>query len=314
MKFDKRFYFILVGAITVYIAFLIISDLNVISNKILDMKPEYLVYILILAPSSWFIVFLRWHLLLKNSNIDIPKKENFKIYMTGFAMSATPGKIGELIKSQLLHQKFQVPKKNSIPIIISEQFYNIIGILVISILGLFYFDFSIYAVFITSGLLITIYFLLSSQKTFKKFTDIISRKKFLKKYAPSLSDSYSILKKSVSGKITIIASFLSVIFWLIESVIAYLVLLSFDIQSLEFLQLAATYTTSIIIGVISFLPMGIGVVEGSLAGFFSYQNIEIPLALTLVIFIRIFTRWYGVVVGFIFMKLIGGFSLNSSQD
>ena len=66
MKFDKRFYFILVGAITVYIAFLIISDLNVISNKILDMKPEYLVYILILAPSSWFIVFLRWHLLLKN--------------------------------------------------------------------------------------------------------------------------------------------------------------------------------------------------------------------------------------------------------
>ena len=314
MKFDKRLYFILVGAITVYIAFLIISDLNVISNKILDMKPEYLVYILILAPSSWFIVFLRWHLLLKNSNIDIPKKENFKIYMTGFAMSATPGKIGELIKSQLLHQKFQVPKKNSIPIIISEQFYNIIGILVISILGLFYFDFSIYAVFITSGLLITIYFLLSSQKTFKKFTDIISRKKFLKKYAPSLSDSHSILKKSVSGKITIIASFLSVIFWLIESVIAYLVLLSFDIQSLEFLQLAATYTTSIIIGVISFLPMGIGVVEGSLAGFFSYQNIEIPLALTLVIFIRIFTRWYGVVVGFIFMKLIGGFSLNSSQD
>tara|TARA_B100000029_G_scaffold116389_1_gene109174 strand:+ start:9399 stop:10343 length:945 start_codon:yes stop_codon:yes gene_type:complete len=314
MKFDKRFYFILVGAITVYIAFLIISDLNVISDKILDMKPEYLVYILILAPSSWFIVFLRWHLLLKNSNIDIPKKENFKIYMTGFAMSATPGKIGELIKSQLLHQKFQVPKKNSIPIIISEQFYNIIGILIISILGLFYFDFSIYAVFITSGLLITIYFLLSSQKTFKKFTDIISRKKFLKKYTPSLSDSYSILKKSVSGKISIIASLLSVIFWLIESVIAYLVLLSFDIQSLEFLQLAATYTTSIIIGVISFLPMGIGVVEGSLAGFFSYQNIEIPLALTLVIFIRIFTRWYGVIVGFIFMKLIGGFSLNSSQD
>jgi uncharacterized protein (TIRG00374 family) len=118
----------------------------------------------------------------------------------------------------------------------------------------------------------------------------------------------------MTTKISIISSLLSVVFWLIESVIAYLVLLSFDISSLEFLQLATMYTTSIIIGVVSFLPMGIGVVEGSLAGFFSYQGIELSLALTLVIFIRIFTRWYGVTVGFIFMKLIGGFSVNTSTN
>ncbi|MDC0211814.1 flippase-like domain-containing protein [Candidatus Nitrosopelagicus sp.] len=314
MKFDNRFYFILVGAIVIYITFLIVSDLNIILDKILDMKTEFLPYILSLAPLSWFILFMRWHLLLKNSNIDIPKKENFKIYMTGFAMSATPGKIGELIKAHMLHSKFEIPKKNTIPIIVSEQFYNIIGILVVSVLGLFYFDFSIYAVALTGSLFVIMYILLSSEKSFKKFMNFVSQKKFLKKYVPSLSDSYLILKKSIDKKIFIISSFLSVIFWLIESVIAYLVLLSFNVDSLEFLQLAATYTTSIIIGVVSFLPMGIGVVEGSLAGFFSYQNIELSLALTLVIFIRIFTRWYGVIIGFIFMKLIGGFSLNTSNN
>ena len=68
MKFDNRFYFILVGAIVIYITFLIVSDLNVILDKILDMKTEFLLYILVLAPFSWLIVFLRWHLLLKNSN------------------------------------------------------------------------------------------------------------------------------------------------------------------------------------------------------------------------------------------------------
>ena len=314
MKFDNRFYLILVAAIVIYITFLIVSDLNVILDKILDMKTEFLLYILVLAPLSWLIVFLRWHLLLKNSNIDIPKKENFKIYMTGYAMSATPGKIGELIIAHILHSKFEIPKKNTIPIIISEQFYNIIGILIVSILGLFYFDFSMYAVALTGSLFVIMYVLLSSEKSFKKFMNFISRKKFLKKYVPSLSDSYFILKKSISTKIAITSSFLSVAFWLIESVIAYLVLLSFDISSLEFLQLAAMYTTSIIIGVVSFLPMGIGVVEGSLAGFFSYHGIELSLALTLVIFIRIFTRWYGVIVGFIFMKLIGGFSVNTSTN
>ena len=82
----------------------------------------------------------------------------------------------------------------------------------------------------------------------------------------------------------------------------------------EFLQIAATYTTSIIIGVASFLPMGIGVVEGSLAGFFSIQGVELSLAFTLVILIRIFTRWYGVIAGFVLMKMAGGFSITSKTD
>lgn len=314
MKFDNRFYLLIVVTIIIYVSFLIISDLNVIFDNILEMNIGYLPYILLLAPISWFVVFSRWHILLKNSKILVPKKENFKIYMTGFAMSATPGKIGELIKTQLLHSKYGIPRKKTAAIILSEQFYNLVGILFVSLLGIFYFDFSIYVVFLTGGLLSFTVILLSSERLFKKFTDLISKIKFLKKYIPSLIDSYLTLKKSIRGRVFIISSLLSITFWLIESLIAYLIFQSFEIKGFEFLQLATTYTTSIIIGVASFLPMGIGVVEGSLAGFFSYQGIELSLALTLVIFIRIFTRWYGVIIGFIFMKIIGGFSINSSSN
>ena len=314
MKFDNRFYLIVVGTIILYISFLIVFDLNTIYDKILEMKIEFLPYVLFLAPLSWVIVFLRWHLLLKNSDIIIPKKENFKIYMSGFAMSATPGKVGELIKTQMLHSKYGIPRKKTAPIIISEQFYNILGILVVSVLGLFYFDFSIYVVFLTGGILFCTFLLLSSEKLFRKFTTLVSKIKFLQKFVPSLSDSYIVLQKSTRGKIFVTSSVLSVAFWLLESLIAFFVLFSFDVKNFEFLQLAATYTTSIIIGVASFLPMGIGVVEGSLAGFFSYQGVEISLALTLVIFIRIFTRWYGVITGFVLMKLAGGFSITSEAD
>ena len=86
--------------------------------------------------------------------------------------------------------------------------------------------------------------------------------------------------------------------------------LSFNIINFEFFKIVAIYTTSLILGIVSFLPMGVGVVEGSLAGFLSYEGVDISIALTLVILIRIFTRWYGVIVGLVFMKLIGGFSKN----
>lgn len=314
MKFSNKFYIIIIVTVILYIGFFMISDLNTIQNKILEMNLSYLPIIVILAPISWFIIYLRWHLLLRNSNISIPFNDNFKIFLSGYAMSATPGKIGEIIKSQLLHSKYNIPKKQSLPIIISEQFYNLIGILFISMLGLYYFDFSLYVLLSVGTVTGLIYVLLNSQKFLQKAINIFSKIKFLQKYTEGMTDSHLTLKKSINGKIFFISSLLSIIFWLIESLIVYLVLHSFGIFSLEFLELSATYTTSIIIGVASFLPMGIGVVEGSLAGFFSFHGIELSLALTLVIFIRIFTRWYGVAIGLISMKLVGAFSLKQISD
>ena len=95
---------------------------------------------------------------------------------------------------------------------------------------------------------------------------------------------------------------------------------SFDVDILQFTtiiatytsSIIATYTSSIILGVASFTPMGIGVVESSLAGLFALQGVDISLALTIVIFIRIFTRWIGVTLGFILLKMTG-FSLQSEK-
>ena len=225
-------------------------------------------------------------------------------------MSVTPGKVGELIKSQFLKSKYGVSRKNTLPLIISEYFYHMVGVLAVSILGVYYFEFSLYVIILTSALIITTLTIISSETFFKKFVNLISKRNFLKKYVSHISDSHIILKKSTRGKIFIISSGLSIAFWLTEVLIVYFVFLSFNILNFEFFKIAAIYTTSLILGMLSFLPMGVGVVEGSLAGFLNYEGIDISIALTLVILIRIFTRWYGVIVGLIFMKLIGGFSKN----
>jgi uncharacterized protein (TIRG00374 family) len=91
------------------------------------------------------------------------------------------------------------------------------------------------------------------------------------------------------------------------------VLLSFGVDDIEFLMVIPTYATSIMLGFLSFLPMGLGVVEGSLASFFSLQGIEVSLSLTLVIIIRVFTRWYGVAVGFVALRLSGGLTFTDEQ-
>ena len=91
-----------------------------------------------------------------------------------------------------------------------------------------------------------------------------------------------------------------------EAITVYFILLAFGVEVIGFLTIISTYTTSIMLGILSLLPIGLGVVEGTLASFFTIHGIDISLSLTIVVVIRLFTRWYGVSFGFIALKLSGG--------
>ena len=297
-----------------YAAFLITSDINTIVDKISNFKIEFLPIIISLVTLGWFVLFVRWHLLLKNSKILIPKKDSLLIFLTGGALSIIPGKVGEYIKSQLLKTKFGIPRSRTVPIVMLEQLYTVIGLVFLSFFGIWYFELGAYVVGFFTSSLIFVFILISSRRIFNRVILILGKWKFTSKFVEPLSSSYDTIKKSTRGPITFYAIALTTIFWLIEAIVVYSVLLSFGIDSIDLLNVIPIYTTSLMLGFLSFLPMGLGVVEGSLASFFSLQGIDVSLSLALVVIIRLFTRWYGVVVGFFALKFSGGLSFNEKQD
>ena len=302
MKFKKSLLLGILGIIAIYAIILIAFDVNVISEKINDFDFQYLPFIIPLIPLTWGVLFLRWNLLLKNSAIDIPLKDNFMIFISGFALGVTPGKVGELIKAQLLKNKFNIPRSKTAPLVIVERFYDFFAIAIISLFGILVFEYSIYIFTILSVGIIIFLTITSSEKLFLKFLQKIEKIKFLRNFSSELPKSFTIIQKSTRGKILPLSIILSVIFWILDSIIAYLTLLAFGIDIIDYFVLMSIYTSSIILGVISFLPLGIGVVEGSLVGFLSLNGIEFPLATAIVVFIRFFTRWIGVMAGFLGLK------------
>jgi len=191
--------------------------------------------------------------------------------------------------------------------------YILIGLIFISFCGIWFFELGAYVIGFFTAVLIFAFIFISSKKAFNKLIVVLGKSKFTSKFVESLSSSYDVIKKSTRGPIVFYASGLTVIFWLLEALSVYFVLLSFGIESIEFLKVIPIYATSLMLGFLSFLPMGLGVVEGSLAGFFSLQGIEASLALTIVIIIRIFTRWYGVIVGFFALKLSGALTFDDHE-
>ena len=65
MKIDNKFILIIIGFIGLYAIFVISSDISEVYEKIIEIKLEYLVLIFILLPISWFVLFTKWHLLLR---------------------------------------------------------------------------------------------------------------------------------------------------------------------------------------------------------------------------------------------------------
>ena len=310
----KKILIVGISVIGLYSIFLSFSDLNLISDQLANFKIEFLPPILILVTISWFILFARWQILLKNSNIIIPLKSSFGIFISGFSLQFIPGEAGEFLKVQLLKNKFNITRSKTSPIIITEMFYNAIGLVVLSVTSIWFFEFTIYIFVVFSVLLVLLFYLINNKKYFLKITNKFLKIRFFKKYAEATSESLEIIQNLTKGKVLVYSVTLSIFFWFIECIAIHLLLSSFGINTIELLALIPMYTSSIILGVVSFLPFGLGVFEGSLAGFLSLHGIHLSISLTIVILARIITRWYSVFVGLVALKITRGLSTHSNEN
>ena len=308
MKFDNRIIWVVIASVGLYGVFLFFSDFNIISEQISNFKYEFLPLILLLVSISWTPLLVRWQILLKKNDINIPIKKSFLLFLGGMSMSITPGHVGELIKSQLMKTIYNIPRTKTAPIIFVEKFYDLTGAIIASIIGIIILGMDTNLILISVSILIVIIFLIYYRPIFEFILKRVTKTKFFSKYSENLSDSYEIVRNSTTPQISSISFGLSVLYWIIISVAVHFILLSFGIESISVLKTISIYSSSVIIGAISFIPGGLGITEGSLIGLFSLEGIDISLALVLSVMIRILTMWYSVSIGFICLKFTGGLS------
>ena len=310
MKFENNIILMIVAAVAIYAIFLFISDYQKISDVVIDFKIEYLIPILSLVTVSWIPLILMWHLLLKKNGINIPFRKNIVIWLSGSALSVTPGQVGELIKSQLIKTLYDIPRTKTAPVVLVEKFYSLTGAIIAGIIGIIILGMDFNLVLFSVAILSVIFFLIYYRPVLQYGLKRITKFKFFSKYSDNITDSYEILRNSTGSGISSICIALAICYWIIISLSVYVTLLAFGIEGASFLKTISIYTSSVIIGVITFIPGGLGVTEGSLVGLFTLEGINVSIALILSVVIRLTTLWYSVSIGFIGLKLSGGLSLS----
>lgn len=312
MQYGSKLLLIITGTILLYALFLIFFDIQKLENKIIDFDINYVPVILSLVTVSWTPLYIRWHLLLKNTGIELSFQGNVVIYLSSLALSITPGKVGELVRTQLLKNKYGISRTKTIPLIFVEKLYDLTGAVITSIIGIWFFREAGYIIVVALVLIVFLFIFISSKRIFKKSINWFSKFTITEKFFKPLTESYETIKISTRSKIALYSSLLSILYWLIISLAVYFILQAFNV-TINYLSVIPTFIASLFLGAVSFIPGGIGVAEGSLVGLLALQGIELSFAVVIVVVIRLFTLWYGVLIGFIALKMSRGFSQNNNS-
>lgn len=289
------------GVIALYAILMFASDIKLISEKLQNFQLEYVFIIIPIVTFSFFIRGFRWLLFLKYLKINIGIKNSFGIYFAGMAFGITPAKVGELIKSQILKNKYSIAISKTAPIIFVERYYDLFGIAIISFVVLLFLNFETWIVLILLAVSILLLGIAQQKSISLKILNSFSKIPFFNKYVNNLITGYETIHVLLSPKIFIKSILLSKSAWIVESIGVFFIFQAFG-SSLDFANILFIFTSSTLLGGISLLPGGIGVTEGGMLAQLLLRDIDYSFALCLVLTVRLFTLWMSVIIGFISLK------------
>ena len=126
---------VLIGVV-VYGVIVVVSGTKKIEEELARFSYSALGIALSLALVNYGIRFLKWEYYLKVLGVrGIPKWESFLTFLSGFVLTITPGKVGEMFKSYVLEETRGVPMERTAPIVIAERLTDLIGIIVLIAVG-----------------------------------------------------------------------------------------------------------------------------------------------------------------------------------
>jgi len=238
------------------------------------------------------IKFVRWDIYLRKLGIMLSIRQSLIVFVSGLSMSATPGKVGLLIKSRMLSRLCGRSFLSSTPVIVAELYLDLIALSVISFMAVGVLNKGVWI----AVCLCCVPLLGLIPAVARKSIDLLAHLPFVKERAQELghamNDMFMLL-----GPGTLIQTFaVTLIAWTSEGVALYLILagLGFDIG---ILHATAIFGFATLMGVLSMLPGGLIVTDAGLMGLIIHAGVPRASAAVATILARVFTLWLAVLVG-----------------
>lgn len=242
--------------------------------------------------------FLRWRLYFKILQRPVSWLLNLRIYIAGFALTGTPGKAGEMIRSLLL-KHHGVPYSESLAAFFSDRFTDLLAVVLLAFAGAWTYPALRPGAILVTLVLAAIVFLLShpqlvqliESRAAKHASDAGWRRRIA-----HLTWIITHCHRLFQPRVLLSAIALALLAWGVEGVILYAAT-HLVAGGLSLTVSLSIYALSKLIGAASLVPGGVGVVELSMAGLLLAAGLGETEALVCTVFVRVTTFWTAVILG-----------------
>jgi uncharacterized protein (TIRG00374 family) len=222
------------------------------------------------------------------------------LFVAGFTMAVSPGKVAEVLKSVVLKQMVGTPVSRSAPVVLAERLSDGLAMLLLASAGVVAYPqyWPIFAL-VVGGLLIGIV-IVQIRPLALQLLGLIGRIPLVSRFASELETFYESSYELLKLRNLAFAVGLGTVSWAGEGVAFYLILLGLGLPPSADLLFQAIFILafSTIIGAVSGLPGGLGAAEVSVGAMLqSLVGLGRSLAGTATLLIRFCTLWFGVLLG-----------------
>jgi glycosyltransferase 2 family protein len=288
------------GFIVLLILFLA-SDLRKVSLSLLHFNWMIFPLVILFTLFNYTLRFFKWHFYLNQIGVrSIPLKESARLFVAGFPLAVTPGKVGEALKGVWLNQKCGLPIGKGVSVVVAERISDGLAVLGLSTLGVIAFPQYWMAFLVVLLILLAIMIISQIRPLALWFLSIGAKLPLIKKFIGGVRDFYEGSFALFRPGATLLAVGLGMISWFGEGFGFYLILQGLGLpsgwQTLSMSVFVLSFST--VVGAASTLPGGLGAAEASIAGMLAFVlGVDGATSSAATLLIRLATLWFGVGLG-----------------
>lgn len=259
-----------------------------------------------LSSLNYVLRFGKWVYYLRLLGVrKIPVFDNFLVFLSGFVLTVTPGKVGEVFKSAVLARTHGVDPAVTAPIVIGERLTDVIAIVLLVLVGGSALPGGlVWALLGASAVVAGLVVILWEVPLSALVRKLEARGGRMAELVPRLVTARSSLVVVASPRALVFPTLLSVVGWAGEGYGLFLLLDGFG-QDVPLLLAFFTYATATLAGALVPVPGGLGVAETILhSGLVTLGKVPLGAATGAMFLCRLATLWWAVVVGFLALGLL----------
>jgi len=293
------------AGLLVFLVLSLYADVSKVGAALFRFDWALLPAILALTVANYAIRFLKWHFYMHQLDVDIGWGDSLLVFLSGFAMVVTPGKVGEFFKAYMVKQVAGTPMARTLPTPVCERLTDGLAMLGLASAGVLLFGYGWQPLMPIALLALVVILVVQSRPL---ATAILNRAEKLPLVGPRvhhLHEFYDGAAKLLTFRNLGLAVCMGLVSWAGECFAFYLVLTGLEVRGSSLLVAAFfILAVSTLVGSAALVPGGLGVADGSITGLLlALVAIGRDDAVAATLLIRFCTLWFGVSIGLVTLAI-----------